>query len=549
MGQDNWKNIVLCSDGTGNQDIKARGTNVFKLYEAVDIQGHKIDNQLRPQVAFYDDGVGTANAFAKVIGGAFGWGFSHNVKKLYRELVNVYQAGDRIFLFGFSRGAYTVRALAGFIQYCGVIDRDSEEYRENRDALTGQIAKNWEAFTKAAFKYQKAEKRRSNIPAPETREAVISRRKKYSAVNPEEPIHIEFIGVWDTVGAIGAPFDGLRDFISRFHPMWFADNTLGPEVKYARHALALDEERRTFHPELWNERGGDDKRIKQVWFSGVHSNVGGGYPKQGISLVTLDWMMNEAKEAGLRMTKQLDEAPLRFVDEDLAFVKLHQDVHDNLYDSRSGIHVYYRWMPRDITQLCKEHKIPVPKVHISVFERIANGTNGKNGVDSYSPGNIPFNVQVDNSGSISNWPTNPAALAGIPTMMQNYKEPGSKESLLADMSKEVLLGKGSYYAFLALTALAVGFAGKLACSGTGKVQQREWQERRKHKGSVEERGGNALPAAFGGGLLLGLAAIGIHQWADRVDCALCNKYTKYWHNCHRDLRNLLYTTEERRERP
>ena len=74
------------------------------------------------QVAFYDDGVGTANAFARIVGGALGWGFSHNVKKMYRELVNVYESGDRIFLFGFSRGAYTVRALAGFIQYCGIMD-------------------------------------------------------------------------------------------------------------------------------------------------------------------------------------------------------------------------------------------------------------------------------------------------------------------------------------------------------------------------------------------------------------------------------------------
>lgn len=538
MEQHNGKNIVLCSDGTGNQDIKDRGTNVFKLYEAVDIQGHKVDNKLTPQVAFYDDGVGTANAFAKVIGGAFGWGFSHNVKKLYRELVNVYQPEDRIFLFGFSRGAYTIRALAGFIQYCGIIDRDNKRYHDNRDALTTQIAKNWEAFRKVAFKYQKAEKRRSEIPAPETREDLIRRRTENGAVNPEKPINIEFIGVWDTVGAIGTPFDGLRDFLSRFHPIWFADNTLGDEVKCARHALALDEERRTFHPELWNEKGGKEKRIKQVWFSGVHSNVGGGYPKQGMSLVTLDWMMHEAKAAGLR-----------FVDEDLHFVQEHQDVHDKLYDSRSGIHVYYRWSPRDITQLCQEHMVPAPTFHISVFERIANGTNGKDGVDSYSPGNIPFNVQVDNTGSIGNWPTNPAAMAGIPTMMQNYNAPGSKESLLADMTTQVLLGKQSYYAFLALTAVALCFAGKVAYSGAGKVQQRAWQERRKHKGSVEQRGGNALPSAFGGGILLGLAAVGIHRWAGLVDSALCNKYTNYWHKCRPDLRKLLNPTEERGKRP
>ena len=160
----------------------------------------------------------------------------------------------------------------------------------------------------------------------------------------------------------------MREWISRYiSPIWFADNTLGPEVARACHALALDEERRTFHPELWNEQNGADNRVKQVWFSGVHSNVGGGYPKHGMSLVTLDWMMNKARQAGLR-----------FIQTDLDFVHQHQDVHDKMYDSRSGLAVYYRWSPRDLSQLCMEHKIIAPKIHISVFERIANSTNGAN---------------------------------------------------------------------------------------------------------------------------------------------------------------------------
>ncbi len=100
------KNIVLCSDGTSNTAIKARGTNVFKLYEAVDIQGLKFDSKLTPRVAFYDDGMGPSRlAPLKLIGGAFGYGFRKNVKGLYTELVHVYAPGDHIFLFGFSRGA------------------------------------------------------------------------------------------------------------------------------------------------------------------------------------------------------------------------------------------------------------------------------------------------------------------------------------------------------------------------------------------------------------------------------------------------------------
>ena len=389
------KNIVLCSDGTGNQDIKNRGTNVFKLYEAVDIQGHKT-KPVTKQVAFYDDGVGTANAFAKVVGGAFGWGFSRNVKKMYRELVNVYEAGDSIYLFGFSRGAYTARALGGFIQYCGVLDTNYYSTRP-REELTNKIIECWDDFTKVAFKYAKAKERRGKIPteaekAQYQRES-IRRRTGNHAVDPEEKLKIPFIGVWDTVGAIGTPFDGLRELISRFHPIWFADNTLGPEVSHACHALALDEERRTFHPELWNEQHGRDTRIKQVWFAGVHSNVGGGYPKQGMSLVTLDWMMSEAGKAGLR-----------FIESDLQFVHDRQDVHDKLYDSRSGLAVYYRWSPRNLSQLCEEHKIPAAKIHISLFERIANGTNAAHGLDAYSPGNVPFQLEIDSSGSIDNWP-------------------------------------------------------------------------------------------------------------------------------------------------
>src|ERR1043166_4995570 len=110
------KNIVICSDGTGNTAIKGRGTNVFKLFEAVDLNSHRTDPALDAQLAFYDDGVGSqGNVLLKAIGGAAGYGLARNVKKLYRELSRVYDPGDRIFLFGFSRGAFTVRTLAGMI--------------------------------------------------------------------------------------------------------------------------------------------------------------------------------------------------------------------------------------------------------------------------------------------------------------------------------------------------------------------------------------------------------------------------------------------------
>jgi uncharacterized protein (DUF2235 family) len=117
------KNIIICSDGTGNTAIKNRGTNVFKLFEAIDLNGHRTDPKLTPQIALYDDGVGTQNFLPiKLLGGAFGWGLKRNVLKLYTGLVRIYDPGDRIYLFGFSRGAFTVRTLAGLIAKCGILD-------------------------------------------------------------------------------------------------------------------------------------------------------------------------------------------------------------------------------------------------------------------------------------------------------------------------------------------------------------------------------------------------------------------------------------------
>ena len=118
------KNIVICSDGAGNTAIKGRGTNVFKLYEAVDLEGHKTNQALTRQIAFYDDGVGTGRLrLWRLLSGALGWGLSRNVRQLYADLARTYDPGDRIFLFGFSRGAFTVRTVAGFIATCGIVDR------------------------------------------------------------------------------------------------------------------------------------------------------------------------------------------------------------------------------------------------------------------------------------------------------------------------------------------------------------------------------------------------------------------------------------------
>ena len=131
------KNIILCSDGTGNADIKGRGTNVFKLFEAVDLNEYRTNPALDAQLAFYDDGVGTnGSVFARIMGNATGYGLAANVKQLYRELSRVYDPGDRIYLFGFSRGAFTVRTLADMIGKCGVLQGEKfSTYKDLRLAV------------------------------------------------------------------------------------------------------------------------------------------------------------------------------------------------------------------------------------------------------------------------------------------------------------------------------------------------------------------------------------------------------------------------------
>lgn len=366
------KNIIVCSDGTGNTAIKDRGTNVFKLFEAVDLNGHRTNPSLDAQIALYDDGVGTETFLPlKLLAGAFGFGLARNVRKLYKELVRIYDPGDRIYLFGFSRGAFTVRTLAGMIAKCGVLDRDKlPTTGDLQDAVHHAYKtyrRSYRTLIQKAFHwvFLKAGRRMSD------RDALEEFRKDHSI---DYDVRIRFLGVWDTVDAVGGPLhtsDVINVLIHRFK---FPDQILSDKVDHAYHALAIDEARAAFQPLLWEA----DKRIKQVWFSGVHSNVGGGYPKQGVSLVTLDWMLRAAHDHGLRI-----------LEKDGAYYREHANSDDKLYDSRAGLGVFYRWRPRDMRRLCELQKIGLPPViHLSVLERIAHGTDG------YNPGTLAREVEV-----------------------------------------------------------------------------------------------------------------------------------------------------------
>ncbi len=422
------KNIVICSDGTGNSAGKENGTNVFKLYEAVDLNGGP---SVIPQVAVYDDGVGTERLRPlQLLCGAVGLGLSRNVKELYASLVRSYDVGDRIYLFGFSRGAFTVRTLAGMITTCGILDRnkctsDAELRREVR-----------ECYRVYRSKYRSV---LGTILSPRDPALMLTRLQERRMVcdarrAADWQVPIEFIGVWDTVDAVGLPSDLLSAFINKFvYRFKFPDHKLSPAVQHAYHALAIDEERQTFQPLLWSEEGETSHRITQVWFPGVHSNVGGGYPKQGLSLVALHWMMAQAETHGLRFVKSLRQE-----------ISDCKNPNDKLYDSRAGFGCYYRYLPRDLGAICQAAHTTV-KLHWSALERILQGTDG------YAPSSFPGQVQLVTTG------TAPASLTQMNvTLNQALSETSSPLAQVQKRNKpHELARRYAHLAFVVTTVLAL----------------------------------------------------------------------------------------------
>jgi len=264
------KRIIICADGTWNRpevDVeKDFPTNVLKFARGIAPKGYDKDGKEVKQIVFYDWGIGSYHD--KLSGGSFGAGLEKNVMDGYRFLVHNYEIGDEVFLFGFSRGAYTVRSLLGLINNSSIL-RGSEA---NRIEEAFSLYKNPDYSPKDDFS--------TNWRA----EHAVADRSV-----------VTFIGVWDTVGAMGLPtsFFGLIKDSHRFY-----DNKLGNNVIRARHALSLDERRDDFEPTIWQPK--DNVDLKQVWFAGVHSDVGGGYQKEDdgsiLSDIPMMWLIKEAKE-------------------------------------------------------------------------------------------------------------------------------------------------------------------------------------------------------------------------------------------------------------
>ncbi|HEX8256760.1 MAG TPA: DUF2235 domain-containing protein [Allosphingosinicella sp.] len=418
------KSIILFSDGTGNSSAKLFKTNVWRMYEAVDL-GPATPGK-RKQIAFYDNGVGTSGFKPlAILGGVFGIGLRQNVLDIYRYACRNYNPGsplqateqdgaegDHIYGFGFSRGAFTMRTAIAMIAKVGLLEttREADLHQRSKEAWRAYRAgcaprsgwSLWNLYSKL-FRRNRARKDQDLLER--------LRAENYHPV-------IRFVGVWDTVAAYGGPIAEITRGIDNWiFPLGMPNYELSPHVRCARHALAIDDERDAFHPLLWDElaeeglrqehpaekmpwlhpKPHDSPRLQQVWFTGMHADVGGGYPDESLSYVSFLWMKAEAEKAGLRTVKVI-------TDRYRALANSGGPIHD----SRSGAGVYYRYQPRNIGAWIHpadaESIVTDPElkdkagkskgllqtahVHESVLARIAASGN------RYAPFGIPTNIKI-----------------------------------------------------------------------------------------------------------------------------------------------------------
>lgn len=264
------KRIIICSDGTWQSPESDHPTHVLRIARAI----APVDQQGNKQVIFYDWGVGTEGDSVK--GGATGAGIDKNIMDSYRFIVHNYDDGDQLFFFGFSRGAYTVRSLAGLIRNCGILKREHSR----------RIPAAYDLY-----------RQRSADSVPYKQKSTDFRR----SFSVSDRTDIEFIGVWDTVGALGipAPFLGTLG-TTRY---LFHDTEPSSIIRHARHAVSIDENREDFEPALWDKKPGID--LKQVWFAGVHTDIGGGYDDHRLGDFAGKWLVDEACAFGLHCEPHL----------------------------------------------------------------------------------------------------------------------------------------------------------------------------------------------------------------------------------------------------
>lgn len=329
------KHLIVCCDGTwNNPDQEDNGvpapTNVFKLHNALaeETRGER-------QLKYYHPGVGAEGGLIdSMVGGAFGAGISRHICNAYHWLARNYQSGDAIYLFGFSRGAFTARSLGGFLGL-GLLDLSGVNSREG-----------WQRVHTA---YEKGYRVKGSNRTDWAEE-------HWSFFHGEKPAPIRFIGVWDTVGALGIPDDleVLNLFDDR--DKWQFHNTeLGEHVQTARHAMAIDEIRSSFSITRWSRFNTAETDAREVWFPGVHADVGGGYADCDLSDGALLWMILEAQQAGLKFRTK-------------ALKQIKPDPLGVMHNSYKGTFALLRSRPRNLPALIADNR---PRIHSSALHRQA----------------------------------------------------------------------------------------------------------------------------------------------------------------------------------
>ncbi|MCG8492031.1 MAG: DUF2235 domain-containing protein [Sneathiellales bacterium] len=405
------RKIVLLSDGTCNSSVKAQKTNIWRLYNAIPPLPDKNGNNT--QIAFYDDGVGTMGFRPlMLLGAVFGWGLSRNVKQLYEDLCRHYRPGDKVYIFGFSRGAFTARVLVDMINRVGIIDTSKsvsgwsrrDLHREDlHDGVSLKTEKEFKRAVHTAYKsYRNGKWRGRLIPRIYSslfragRELLLRShvpsqkdfKDRFCYPDRHDPEPIEFVGCFDTVDALGLPIDELAYVWDQLvFPYKFNDEQLSGIVKKAAHAIAVDDERHTFHPVLWDHSRDNKDRITQVWFSGMHANVGGGYPEDHLSYVPLCWMMDQIDRQTVGPQGLVFDAAQK------SYFQKCQNYNGLIHNSRRGAGVLYRFKPRNIARnwnavATDPANSKDVNIHHSVLDRIMDRNAG------YSPAGIPDNFRI-----------------------------------------------------------------------------------------------------------------------------------------------------------
>jgi uncharacterized protein (DUF2235 family) len=261
------KRLIVCCDGTWNTPESRYVTNVVHIARAI----KPVAADGTQQVVFYDWGVGTDGKIDSISGGTAGEGIDKNIKDAYRFLVHNYDSGDELWFFGFSRGAYTVRSCIGLLRNSWLLHK----------AKAGSIGKAYHIYR---TKWHADAENAQHFREPNGR-----------------PVKIKFLGVWDTVGALGIPLEVFRSL--KGDRYLFHDTSISSSIENAYQALAIDERRKPFAPTIWKTKAGRE-RTEQCWFTGVHSDIGGGYREAGLSHISLQWMVEKSSMLGLDLSQE-----------------------------------------------------------------------------------------------------------------------------------------------------------------------------------------------------------------------------------------------------